>query len=579
MCSRGGHRPADDKAKLSKTSWKIGRLSKVDNPSPTPPTSDNTRKENTPSPETPTTSGRSTFLHQPSPTPPDNVRKVDIPSPDILMSTHRDRRPSLAALHSPQEKDARAAPAEPTRVQTPQAQQKPENDELRRLVFDPGGRSPPLRLRCSRGPQLSTSAAQWHSRRVPSRVGKARRDCKAWHGSSRSVRPPSLGAPAAVAPPACRRRSARRSARCARRSVRSPLGALAARCARRSVRSPLGALAARCARRSVRSPLGALARRSVRSPVARCARRRLVRPPSLGASAVARCVRPSLAPPSPIHRAVGARPSPIVAKPHPFPRAPKGRTTVPDKRAIKAVDAIKNARAARRRQKTLQSLARSHANFEAWHGSSRSVRPPVAVASPVPPCRFHAPAAPPTIDPRRQHPRRHATPRGCLDDERGEDTRRGARSENPSTTTPPPGTLHRQPSIRTPDHAVARCVRRRLVRSPSLGAPARRRSVCPLVARRVHPSLGASARRSVRPPAAVAPPAAIAHRPLPSLAPPSPILARATMPFPCARPRHATWLSRRRPTRSTTPTAPAQLQSIAAHPTHGSQDPTRRSTG
>ena len=79
----------------------------------------------------------------------------------------------------------------PRPSESSQARQKPEdherlsalerdNDELRRpsrLVFDPGGRSPPLPLRCSRGPQLSTSAAQWHSRRVPSRVGKSRRDC------------------------------------------------------------------------------------------------------------------------------------------------------------------------------------------------------------------------------------------------------------------------------------------------------------------------------------------------------------------------------------------------------------------
>ena len=64
MCSRGGHRPADDKAKLSKTSWKIGRLSKVDNPSPSPPRQRLEGRYSFTSP--PTTSGRSTFLHRTS---------------------------------------------------------------------------------------------------------------------------------------------------------------------------------------------------------------------------------------------------------------------------------------------------------------------------------------------------------------------------------------------------------------------------------------------------------------------------------------------------------------------------------
>ena len=80
------------------------------------------------------------------------------------MSTHRSARETLEERISRQEHESHAPrPAEQSYHKRPALERsndelRHENDELRRpsrLVFDPGGRSPPLRLRCSRGPQLS----------------------------------------------------------------------------------------------------------------------------------------------------------------------------------------------------------------------------------------------------------------------------------------------------------------------------------------------------------------------------------------------------------------------------------------
>ena len=103
----------------------------------------------------------------------------------------------------------------PRPSESSRAQQKPEDherpsalelersdDELRRpsrLVFDPGGRSPPLRLRCSRGPQLSTHAIK--SRKSEKGL-QSRPSAVARCVRRRSVRPPV--------------------ARCARRSFAQP---------------------------------------------------------------------------------------------------------------------------------------------------------------------------------------------------------------------------------------------------------------------------------------------------------------------------------------------------------------------
>ena len=104
----------------------------------------------------------------------------------------------------------------------------------------------------------------------------------------RSVRPPSLDAPA----------RGRRSA-----------------CGRRSARSPLGALAARCVRRRSHPRRQSTAPSAPPPPIlARCS----MRPPSLDAPAVARCVR-RRSRPRRQSTAPSAPPSPILAR-TPAPR-------------------------------------------------------------------------------------------------------------------------------------------------------------------------------------------------------------------------------------------------------------------
>ena len=352
------------------------------------------------------------------------------------MSTHRDRRPSLAALHSQQEKDARAAPAEPTRARTSAPSRIPgpseptrvrtlepsrprqksflrpsalereneelsrkndelrhENDELRRpacdrshsifgrFVFDPGGTPDACHQESEKREETATEYRRWP---VQCKTTIAR-SFKGWHNHTRILK---LG-----------------TAVDSSRSMRPPV----AQCARRhSVHPPsLGAFAvAWCARPS--TVTRCVHRHLVHPPV----RRRSVRPPSLGASAVARCVRRRSVRP-PVARCVGRR-------------------------------------SARRR---------------------RSVRLPVANPRP-------SPSSPPVAVAR------------CA---------RRSSDRRPAPPAPP------SPSLGAPAHrllpslgasAVARCVRRRSVRPPSLGASA--------VAWCARPSLGASARRSGRPPVAVA---------------------------------------------------------------------------
>ena len=528
MCSRGGHRPADDKAKLSKTSWKIGRLSKVDNPSPTPPrqhpegehsfTGDPDivfRRSDIPSPAPPDKrqrlEGRHSFTR-----PPDKRQRPegrqDIPSPDILLCTHRDRRPSaleeaLAALHSPQEKDARAAPAEPTRARTSAPSRIPGHSEPSRprqksslrlsalerltLVDDAPTTTPyehdnddldsheelrrpfvcvALVARSSRPLQHSgtldachqesekreetaTEYRRWpvhykttikafsdgqpsRTRERPSRPPTSSRTrvllvvvkklCKAWQdhtrilklgtavGSSRSVRPPIARCSRSVRP-SLRRRSrprrqsttpsapsspilARVTAPSAPPSLRAPVAV--ARCARPSpvaVAPPVAV--ARCARPSpvAVAPLGALARRrrSVRPPLVRTVCQTLrPHPPilvcenSARLGIIAREYRQRL----PDNQLEIVRYAPrTIATTAPVPPRTERTTTL--ERCLRTI----NRQSAPR---TIPPLLRP---------STRAVSAPSPILTRCPPVARCA-AAPPTVDPRRQRPRRQSSP-------------------------------------------------------------------------------------------------------------------------------------------------------------------------